>query len=136
MQAQRRTPRNSVAYASNISYNVCDIIKESFEKKAVCYSIKQRSKLLLLQKEANTSKHLNSFFYCFYCLTSIFFVLFCFSEINIDVFTIFLSFPILKKCTFHGNIYIYTNGKVKPFCEINISSLYVVKYTRVPQLSL
>ena len=74
--------------------------KESFKKKAVCYSIKQRSKLLLLQKEANTTmqwSHVKTFefvFYCFYCLTSIFFVLFCFCEINFDVFTIFLSFLI------------------------------------------
>ena len=54
--------------------------KESFKKKPVCYSIKQRSKLLLLQKEANTTmqwSHVKTFefvFYCFYCLTSICFV--------------------------------------------------------------
>ena len=63
--------------------------KESFKKKAVCYSIKHRSKLLLLQKEANTTmkwSHVKTFvFYCFYCLTSIF-VLFCFCEINFDVY--------------------------------------------------
>ena len=58
--------------------------KESFKKKVVCYSIKQRSKLLLLHKEAKTTmqwSHVKTFkfvFYCFYCLTSIFFVLFCF----------------------------------------------------------
>ena len=40
--------------------------------------------------------------YCFYCLTSIFF-LFCFCKTNFDVFTI----------TFHGNIYI--NEKLNPF---------------------
>ena len=85
--------------------------KESFKKKAVCYSIKQRSKLGLLQKEANTTmqwSHVKTFkfvFYCFYCLTSIF-VLFCFCEINFDVFTIFLSVLIKKKMYFSWK-YIY-----------------------------
>ena len=93
--------------------------KESFKKKAVCYSIKQRSKLLLLQKEANTTiqwSHVKTFefvFYYFYCLTSIFFCLFCFCEINFDVLTIFLSFLIFKKKYFSWK-YIY-QLKVKPF---------------------
>ena len=54
--------------------------KESFKKKAVCYSIKQRSKLLLLQKETNTAmqwSNVETFkfvFYYFYCSTLILFL--------------------------------------------------------------
>ena len=75
--------------------------KESFKKKAVCYSIKQPIKLLLLQKEETLqcnglkSKHSNSFL-----LFDVNFVLFCFCTTNFDVFTIFSELSGLK-----GNVY-------------------------------
>ena len=102
--------------------------KESFKKKTVCYSIKQRSnsccckKKQTLQCNGLTSKHSNSFFVVFYCLTSIFFVLFLW-----DNFWFFYHFSELsnfkKKTTFHGNI--YTNGKVKPFSN-KIYNYYLI----------
>ena len=60
--------------------------------------------------------------YCFYCLTSIFFVLFCFCETNFDVFTVFSELK--RECTFHGNI--YTNEKLNPFSN-KICNFYVKK---------
>ena len=53
--------------------------KESFKKKAVRYSIKQRIKLLLLQKEANTTmqwSQVKTFEFVFIACRQFFFVLF------------------------------------------------------------
>ena len=44
--------------------------------------------------------------YCFYCLTSIFFVLFCFCETNFDVFTVFSELSGLKRNILFLEIYI------------------------------
>ena len=91
--------------------------KESFKKKAVRYSIKQRIKLLLLQKEANTTmqwSQVKTFEFVFIACRQFFFVLFLW-----DKFWCFYHFSvasnlscvklrhrfIFAKYIFHGNIY-------------------------------
>ena len=99
------TPRKSVAYAWNSSYDACIYIKIIKHVK-ICYYIyckhdisrKSAVQLLLffvVKRRKITMQwfHVKTFkfvCYCFYCLTSIFFFfLFCFCETNFDVFTIF-----------------------------------------------
>ena len=72
--------------------------------RTACYSIKQRSKLILFCCcNGLTSKHLNSFLIVFYCLTSIY--LFCFCETNFDVFTVFSELSVLKRNVLFMEIY-------------------------------
>ena len=100
LQAQRRTSRKSVAYVWNSSYDACILIKHV----KICYYI--FLSMILVEKAQYNSccvlfikrrkiamqwSHVKTFVfvcYCFYCLTSIFFVLFCFGKTNFDVFNI------------------------------------------------
>ena len=96
----------------------------------VCYSIKQRSKLLLfccckkkqeLQCNGLTSKNSNSFLIVFIVWRQ--FICFVFARQILMFLPFSLSFRWLKKkCTFHGNI--YTNEKLNPFSN-KICNFYV-----------
>ena len=95
--------------------------KESFKTKAVCYSIKQRIKLLLLQKEANTTmqwSQVKTFKFVFIVWRQFFFCLFLW-----DKFWCFYHFSELSNLK---KIYILFMEIYEPMEKWNFS---LTKYT-------
>ena len=136
LKAQRRTPRKSVAYAWNSSYDACLIQNNKACNDLLLYIFKHDSRksavqlllVFLLWKEAKITmqwSHVKTFeFFCHYfnCLTSIFFVLFL--RDKFWCFYHFLwGFWLKRKWTIHGNIY-NTNEKLNPVSN-KICNFYV-----------